>query len=147
MNLLLVIWRGLMIPDSPGIPPPTSFLSARDFSMLGRVVFPRRTTSSWVSHQDVRLLSRTRVIDADPMLMPTDVLNILNPAFERKLPVRPEDFRDPDPRKQAENVRCLAKYVFPRQYGLSSPFAPGPWPKQDGFKFPDYTDRSHEIEA
>ena len=146
MNLLLVIWRGL-IPYSPGTPPPISFLSARDFSMLGRVAFPRRIISLWVSHQDVRLLSRIRVIDVDLVLMPTDILNILNPAYERKRPVSREDFRDPDPRKQAENVRCLAKYVFPRQYGLSSPFAPGPGPKQDGFKFPDYTDRSHEIEA
>jgi telomerase reverse transcriptase len=61
--------------------------------------------------------------------------------------VKPDEFKDTDSRKRADNARCLAKYVFPRQYGLSSPFLPGPGSKQDGFKFPDYLDRSREIEV
>ena len=59
----------------------------------------------------------------------------------------PEDYVDPDPRKQAENSRHLAKYIFPRQYGLSSPFSPGLRPKEEAFKFPDYLDREEEIKV
>jgi hypothetical protein len=53
---------------------------------------------------------------------------------------------DPDPHKQAEKARQLAKYVFPRQYKLSSPFALIP-SKQEGFKFPDFLDRGDEIKV
>ncbi|PCH42205.1 hypothetical protein WOLCODRAFT_72670, partial [Wolfiporia cocos MD-104 SS10] len=52
---------------------------------------------------------------------------------------------DPDPRKQAENVRHLSKYIFPRQYGLSSAFIVSK-PETQDFKPPNYLNREAEIQ-
>ena len=56
------------------------------------------------------------------MLFVTDVLHQLNPSYFRKPKVDPEYWVDPDPKEQLNNARHLAKYVFPRQHGLSNPF-------------------------
>ncbi|KAJ7227315.1 hypothetical protein GGX14DRAFT_347245, partial [Mycena pura] len=53
---------------------------------------------------------------------------------------------DPDPRKQMDNARNLAKYVFPRQYGLASPFKFQTSPRES-LNLPDFSDRENEIKA
>ncbi|KDQ59313.1 hypothetical protein JAAARDRAFT_127533, partial [Jaapia argillacea MUCL 33604] len=52
---------------------------------------------------------------------------------------------DPDPRKQMEDTRHLAKYVFPRQFGLSSPFSFDGQQKTQSYQLPDFGDREEEI--
>ena len=54
---------------------------------------------------------------------------------------------DPDPRQQAEHARHLAKYVFPRQYGLSHAFAVSPGQRYSTFQNPDWMDREREIKV
>lgn len=77
-----------------------------------------------------------------------DILNRFNPAYEHKPKMNLEAWVDPDPRKQMEHARHLAKYVFPRQYGLSSPFGSNPSAlTRDGFKFPNYANRESEIKV
>ncbi|KAF9468017.1 hypothetical protein BDZ94DRAFT_1154632, partial [Collybia nuda] len=51
---------------------------------------------------------------------------------------------DPDPRDQAKMARHLSKYIFPRQYGLSSPFQ-FTSQTRGAFKLPNYQDRESEI--
>ncbi|KII85187.1 hypothetical protein PLICRDRAFT_116545 [Plicaturopsis crispa FD-325 SS-3] len=74
-----------------------------------------------------------------------DILSRLRPSYEK--PRRQQKYVDPDPRKEAENARHLAKYVFPRQYGLSSPFCPTIQSKRDAFKIREYSDRENEIKT
>ena len=71
---------------------------------------------------------------------------MLNPSYQRKPKVKPGTYVEPDPRKQAQDTRHLAKYVFPRQHGLSSPFRTM-LSKRDALKFPDYSDREAEIKV
>ncbi|KAH9940967.1 hypothetical protein B0H21DRAFT_780274 [Amylocystis lapponica] len=78
-------------------------------------------------------------------LPPKHVLNCISPSYTRKPTAPPVQWVDPDPRTQAEKARRLAKYVFPRQFGLSSPFAISKGPQLQAFKLPDYTDREEEI--
>jgi hypothetical protein len=56
-------------------------------------------------------------------LFTADVLQQLNPSYFHKPTVDPEHWVDPDPKEQLNNARHLAKYVFPRQHGLSNPFS------------------------
>ncbi|KAJ7067067.1 hypothetical protein C8F01DRAFT_980512 [Mycena amicta] len=49
----------------------------------------------------------------------------------------------PDPRKQMEAARRLSKYVFPRQYGLASPFR---FESQSSM-LPDFSNRDPHIAA
>jgi telomerase reverse transcriptase len=72
-----------------------------------------------------------------------DIFNILSPSYQRKREVRPTE---PDPRKLAQDARHLAKYVFPRQYGLSSPFRTV-FSRKEAFKIPNYSDREAEIKV
>ncbi|OSX57793.1 hypothetical protein POSPLADRAFT_1155955, partial [Postia placenta MAD-698-R-SB12] len=53
---------------------------------------------------------------------------------------------DPDPVARAEDVRHLSKYVFPRQYGLASPFVSSERPVFQPQKAPDYLEREVEIQ-
>lgn len=74
----------------------------------------------------------------------TDILNRIDPSYHRKPKIRPEDYVDPDPRTQAEHARHLSKYVFPRQYKLSSVFnQPARWKASA----PDFSDRESEIQV
>jgi hypothetical protein len=54
---------------------------------------------------------------------------------------------DPDPRKQAEHARHLAKYVFPRQHGLSNPFVAEVEAKRETVNIPGYADREAAIKV
>ncbi|KAJ6576632.1 hypothetical protein DFH09DRAFT_914408, partial [Mycena vulgaris] len=53
---------------------------------------------------------------------------------------------DPDPRKQTDDARHLAKYVFARQYGLANPFR-FHTSKWESFKIPNFNDREQEIKG
>jgi hypothetical protein len=76
-----------------------------------------------------------------------DVLHRLNPSFHR-VKHNPTTYVDPDPRKQAADVRHLAKYVFPRQFGLNNPFSLVVEVGRKGaHRFPDFGDREEEIKV
>ncbi|KAH9846656.1 hypothetical protein C2E23DRAFT_872250 [Lenzites betulinus] len=55
-------------------------------------------------------------------LPPKHVLNRFHPSWRPKRGPEAGPWVDPDPRQQMEQARNLAKYVFPRQYGLTNPF-------------------------
>jgi hypothetical protein len=74
----------------------------------------------------------------------SDVLNRLQPSFDVNAS-RNHSFVI-DPRKQAEQVRHLSKYVFARQYGLGTPFH-SPAVKGTSFRFAHYLDREVEIKV
>ncbi|KAJ7928905.1 hypothetical protein B0H13DRAFT_1596970, partial [Mycena leptocephala] len=74
-----------------------------------------------------------------------DILNRLNRP-QPKPRVAPELYVDPDPRQQMDDARHLAKYVFARQYGLTSPFK-FQTAKYESFKIPNFGDREHEIKG
>lgn len=74
------------------------------------------------------------------------MLNFFHPAYQRNLKINPNEFVDPDPKEQARKARHLSKYIFPRQYGLSSPFVMT-HRKREVFNLPDYTDRELEIKV
>ncbi|KAJ7170830.1 hypothetical protein C8R43DRAFT_68505 [Mycena crocata] len=76
---------------------------------------------------------------------PKHILNRLNPP-QPKPKVPPEYHVDPDSRKQMDDARHLAKYVFPRQYGLASVFR-FQTSKRESFKIPNFDDREHEIKG
>ncbi|KAF7974772.1 hypothetical protein HWV62_11243 [Athelia sp. TMB] len=81
-------------------------------------------------------------------LPPRHILNRLYPSYLRKPKLNPSQYVDPDPKVQAEQARHLAKYVFPRQYGLSSVFkASAPQSKFSAVSIPDFSDREKEIKA
>lgn len=73
-----------------------------------------------------------------------DILNRLNPTS--KPTCAGSSWVDPDPRKQAENSRHLAKYVFARQYGLPNVFVVNTR-RPDVLQLPDYLDREHQIKV
>ncbi|KAI0359808.1 hypothetical protein OH77DRAFT_1493323 [Trametes cingulata] len=77
-------------------------------------------------------------------LPPKHVLNRFYPCWSPKPRVNSGEWVDPDPRQQMEHARHLAKYVFPRQYGLSNPFV-SPSHRTSYARQPDYLDREHEI--
>ena len=54
---------------------------------------------------------------------------------------------DPDPKEAEARVRHLAKYVFPRQYGLSHPFVEHERGFFQSHKSPDYSNREEEIKV
>ncbi|OBZ72156.1 Telomerase reverse transcriptase [Grifola frondosa] len=78
-------------------------------------------------------------------LPPKHILNRLHPSYRGKPPMPPGEWVDPDPRKQMDDARHLAKYVFPRQYNLSNPFVLEKSKQRHAFRFPDYLDREQEI--
>ncbi|KAJ7126861.1 hypothetical protein C8R44DRAFT_616666, partial [Mycena epipterygia] len=84
-----------------------------------------------------RIALHTPSIQLLTLLVP-DVLNCLNPQAKPK--IAPEPYVDPDPRKQMDNARYLAKYVFARQYGLASPFK-FQTSRREAFKIPNFNDR------
>lgn len=88
-----------------------------------------------------------RVFDLAQFKLSPDILNRLNPAYYRKPKVDPAHYVDPDPRVQAENSRLLAKYVFPRQYGLSNVFEIPGRSKKAAASIPDFSDRDDEIKV
>ncbi|KAJ7707576.1 hypothetical protein B0H17DRAFT_917647 [Mycena rosella] len=78
-----------------------------------------------------------------------DILNRLNraqPKHKGKGKGTPAPYVDPDPRKQMDDARHLAKYVFARQYNLASPFkfTASKW---ESFKLPNFNDREAEIKV
>ncbi|KAF8071885.1 hypothetical protein FPV67DRAFT_904108 [Lyophyllum atratum] len=85
-------------------------------------------------------LSRARLFYSRPKLLP-HTNQIARPAK-----IEPGKYVDPDHREQQKHARHLSKYVFPRQYGLTSPFTEAN-SKRHVFGFPDYMDREVEIKA
>jgi hypothetical protein len=73
------------------------------------------------------------------------VLNRLDPAYKQKPKINPHEFVDPDPKELSRNARHLSKYIFPRQYGLSSSFVATH--RKEIFTLPDYSDRELEIKV
>ncbi|KAJ7285127.1 hypothetical protein C8J57DRAFT_1052219, partial [Mycena rebaudengoi] len=53
---------------------------------------------------------------------------------------------DPDPRKQMDDARHLAKYVFPRQYGLPSVFL-FYTSNKGAIQTPDFSDREQQLKG
>ncbi|KAL7279239.1 hypothetical protein ACG7TL_007079 [Trametes sanguinea] len=77
-------------------------------------------------------------------LPPKHILNRMYPCWLAKS--HGDEMRvDPDPREQMEHARHLAKYVFPRQYGLSSPFGFAASSQWIGSRLPDFLDREQEL--
>jgi hypothetical protein len=74
----------------------------------------------------------------------SDVLNRLQPSFD--VSANSDHTFVSDPRKQAEQVRHLSKYVFARQYGLATPFH-STGAKGASFKFAHCPDREAEIKV
>ncbi|TFK18117.1 hypothetical protein FA15DRAFT_603870, partial [Coprinopsis marcescibilis] len=73
-----------------------------------------------------------------------DILNRLKPAYA-KAGVAAGVYEDPSERKQAEHARHVSKYIFPGQYGLSTPFQMYSV-KKESFIYPDYLDRDGDIQ-
>ncbi|KAG6908673.1 hypothetical protein DXG01_003687 [Tephrocybe rancida] len=74
------------------------------------------------------------------------ILNRISPSYLRPQKIEPHQYVDPDPKTQQQHARHLSKYVFPRQYGLDSPFLFSS-SKKDAFRTPEYLDREAEIKA
>ncbi|EEB97795.1 hypothetical protein MPER_02816, partial [Moniliophthora perniciosa FA553] len=53
---------------------------------------------------------------------------------------------DPNPRIQQANARRLAKYIFPRQYGLPSAFHFFKFSEREAYQVPDFVNRDQDIE-
>ncbi|KAK2460975.1 hypothetical protein APHAL10511_007445 [Amanita phalloides] len=77
-------------------------------------------------------------------LPPKHFLNQIRPSFKRHPPVDPHSCMEPDPRMQAAHARLAAKYVFPRQFGLSNPFDT-PMHRHQFGAYRDNIDREAEI--
>ncbi|KAK7690659.1 hypothetical protein QCA50_005758 [Cerrena zonata] len=78
-------------------------------------------------------------------LPPKHILNRLNPSLKGKqgaVASTPEA----DPRKQMENARHIAKYVFPREFGLPNAFEIEK-PFAGGMRLPNFLDREDQIQA
>jgi hypothetical protein len=75
-----------------------------------------------------------------------DILNCLNPSRQQLPKATPQTYVDPDPQKQLDDARHLAKYVFPRQYDLSSPFGFVTF-KKGACEIPDFTTREAAIKV
>ncbi|KAJ3515494.1 hypothetical protein NLJ89_g1720 [Agrocybe chaxingu] len=74
------------------------------------------------------------------------ILNRLQSSYEPRPKSKDAMAVDECPRQQAENARHLSKYVFARQYGLTTPFT-SPQMRGSPFQFGDYLDRETEIKA
>ncbi|KAI9066223.1 hypothetical protein FKP32DRAFT_1610135 [Trametes sanguinea] len=84
---------------------------------------------------------------ANERYLSQDILNRIHPCWLAKPRAGEGPGVDPDPHVQMEHARHLAKYVYPRQYGLSSPFdsaTSSPW---IGSRSPDFLDREQEIKS
>ena len=76
-----------------------------------------------------------------------DVLNRFYPAWRSTVDPATNSWVDPDHRQQMEHARHLAKYVFPRQYGLKNAFTVGPLGRYGSFWVTNYLDREQEIKV
>ena len=76
-----------------------------------------------------------------------DVLNRFHPAWYSNTQSTSAAWADPDPRQQMERARNLAKYVFPRQYGLNNTFSSGSSGTYGSLRTTDYLDREQEIKV
>ncbi|KAF8896299.1 hypothetical protein BD779DRAFT_1433681 [Infundibulicybe gibba] len=87
-------------------------------------------------------VSRSLPSTHSPDIPHADILNKLAPPTHHDQPkVNLDDYTDPDVGAQAANTRHLSKYVFPRQYGLRSPFQGGSTAAPSA----DYGDREAEL--
>ncbi|KAF4571549.1 hypothetical protein EYR36_008889 [Pleurotus pulmonarius] len=97
---------------------------------------------------------RTRIYYGRPLYAPQTRMLVVGLPPKRKSPASsgyspkasPETWLDPDPRAQAKDARHLSKYIFPRQYGLSSSFMMKRL-QYERYTIPDYTDREQEIQV
>ncbi|KAG7089455.1 hypothetical protein E1B28_011140 [Marasmius oreades] len=100
------------------------------------------------------LLIRQRVLYSRPMfskgthqimigLSPIHILNRLENPFPGQ--TSSQKYKDPDSKIQERNVRHLAKYVFPRQYGMPSSFEFFKFSEREAYKVPDFVDRDGDI--
>lgn len=71
-----------------------------------------------------------------------DILNLIHPSFSKAAPALDPD---EDPIGQARHTRHLAKYIFPGQYGLSTPFKYVAARK--AYVYPNYLDRELDIKV
>ena len=78
--------------------------------------------------------------------MRTDILNCLHPSYVQHPQILQEDYIDQDPGIQLEKVHNLAKYVFPKQYGLLNVFERSTINK-NGKDKPDFEDRESKIKV
>jgi hypothetical protein len=78
-----------------------------------------------------------------------DIFHRLRPTYHRhrKLKAGQAEYcEEPDPKKQMTDARHLAKYVFPREFGLSHVFDPSEGAASGSvWKYRDWTDREKEI--
>lgn len=73
-----------------------------------------------------------------------DVLNKVRQNYDKESKsAGPQNL---DPAEEIEQSRHVAKYMFPRQHGLESPFRMSTIHK-DTHRFPDYLDREAEIKG
>ncbi|TFY78051.1 hypothetical protein EWM64_g5960 [Hericium alpestre] len=104
------------------------------------------------------VFSRARLFYARPSYVPhttfivaglplQHIFNRLRPSYgptkKTKMGMTKQDIE----RAQMEDARHLAKYIFPRQYGLSNAFTPTSTPRWGAGKLPDYADREDEIKG
>lgn len=80
-----------------------------------------------------------------PSQVDVDILNRLNPSVKTEREAR-SSYVEPDPRKQMENARHFAKYVFPREYGLPNAFCIDKY-FYGGIRLPNYFDREDQIQV
>ncbi|KAK7050869.1 Telomerase reverse transcriptase [Paramarasmius palmivorus] len=116
----------------------------------GRRPADRRKTDVYTERSPVQiLLIRQRMFYARPVytqksnriaigLPFTHILNRLETQTDAK--------QDPDPRMQQANSRRLAKYVFPRQYGIPSAFHFFKFSEREAYQVPDFVNRDKDIE-
>jgi hypothetical protein len=114
--------------------------------MRGLLLCRKATTMPLDCHRNVRQIFKPFLTFFDVCLV-IDVLHRLNPSF-RRVKHNPTTYVDPDPRKQAADARHLAKYVFPRQFGLQNPFSLVVEVGRKGpNRFPNFEDREEEIKV
>uniref|UniRef100_A0A0W0FMP3 Telomerase reverse transcriptase n=1 Tax=Moniliophthora roreri TaxID=221103 RepID=A0A0W0FMP3_MONRR len=78
-------------------------------------------------------------------LPPNHILNRLDSPFpQNDLPVT--TVQDPNPQIQQSNARRLAKYIFPRQYGLPNAFHFFKFSEREAYQVPDFVNRDQDIE-
>ncbi|CAA7267063.1 unnamed protein product [Cyclocybe aegerita] len=112
---------------------------------------PKATSAADISFQRVRLFySRPNYVPHTNRILVglslKHILNRLQPSYEPRPKSKDAMAVDECPRQQAENARHLSKYLFARQYGLSTPFT-SVQVKGSPFQFGDYLDREKEIKA
>ncbi|TFK45863.1 hypothetical protein OE88DRAFT_1639337 [Heliocybe sulcata] len=74
-----------------------------------------------------------------------DVLNRIAPSYTRMQTFAQVHSAWANPRKRTDDARHLAKYILPRQYGLTSPFSSSTGCKQLSSEIPDFNSRECEI--